>query len=222
MTSLELYNNYLIKVNKNDTNRNIKIPKGQFVLLYNQQSKIWLSNKIEDNLKTDSIDDIGELLELDISFEKIVEDEKSADFKKPDNYFEYSNSYSIATTTDCGETVLYNWNTKNKNKNNLFINENQKPSFDYQETFITQFLNSIKVYKEGFELKALYVDYYRIPKEIDIEGYINVDGTQSKTINPDISDYLTNQILNYCVLETTRIFENPDFQLANNRVDKEK
>ena len=223
MTSEEAYKSFLIKINKNDSNRNIKIPKGQFVLLYNQQAPIWLKNRLEEGHKTDRLDDLAELLELDKSLEKVEEFDKSVDFKLPDDFFDYSSSYSLATTDECSEeTVLYHWNYKNKNKNTLLINENTKPSFDYQETFITQNKNLIKVYTDNFTIKKVFLDYYRVPPEIDILGYINTDGSNSINKNPILDKYLVNQIINYCVLETVRIYQSPeDFQLSKERIEKE-
>lgn len=222
MTSLELYNNYLRKINKNDTNRNIKIPKGQFVNLYNEQTPIWLKAKIKNDIQTDRINDIGELLELDKELIKYQDNLNTSDFIQPSDYFEYSSSYCIAKKGNCDERVLYCWNNKNKNKNTLLINDNQKPSFEFEDTFVAQNKNVLSVYKTDFEVKRFYLDYYKLPKKIDIDGYINVDGTPSTTINPEISEYLANQILNYCVLETIRVYESPEaFQLAKERIEKE-
>lgn len=219
MISLEAYNSYLRKVNRNDTNRNIKIPKGQFVSLYNEQAEIWLSDFIRDNNSTDKINEISELLQLDISLEKSQDTLNSSDFNIPEDYFEYSSAYCLAQKEGCSESVVYCWDIKNKNKNTLFQNENEKPSFEYQETFIQHNQDKIKVYRDNFDISKLYLDYYRVPKKIDIEGYINVDGTNSSNINPDISDFLVNKIIEYCVVETIRVFQSPEaFQLAKDRI----
>lgn len=58
MTSLEAYKLYLLKANKNDTNKNIGISKGEFVLFYNSQAPIWLDIKLEQCLSSDKINDI--------------------------------------------------------------------------------------------------------------------------------------------------------------------
>lgn len=223
MNSLEAYKSYLIKVNKNDSNRNIKIPKGQFVLLYNQQAPIWLKNRLLQDIKSDRISDLAELLELDKELVKENVFDKSVDFKLPDDFFDYSSSYSIATNDECDQdTVIYHWGLKNKNKNNIFINENTKPSFDYQETYFMQNKDLIKIYTDNFNIKTAFLDYYKYPPEIDIEGYTNTDSTHSTNKDPILSKYLVNEIINYCVLETIRIYQSPEeFQLSKERIEKE-
>src|SRR6185369_11249479 len=138
MTSLQAYKEFLIKLNKNDTNRNINIPKGQFVLLYNQQRHPWLSNRIESGLKDDTIDDLEELLTLDTELEKTEVKTNFTSFLLPSDFFYYSTSYSLASKEGCSQSVIYNWNPKNKNKNELLKSDNDKPSFEYQESFVAQ------------------------------------------------------------------------------------
>ncbi len=217
MTSLELYKRFLIKLNKNDTNRNINIPKGQFVLLYNEQRPIWLENRIEEGLGTDAIDDIGELLILDTELERTEVKTNFTSFKLPLDFFDYSSSYSLASKEGCSQSVIYNWNCKNKNKNELQKSENDKPSFEYQETFVSQNNNLLSVYKNDFEVDSAFLDYYRLPRAIDIKGYTNIDGSQSQDINPDISDKLVNEILEYCKRETIKIYVTPEAFESKNK-----
>ena len=47
--SKELYKKFLLKINKNDTNSNVKVPISQFVLIYNEQQRLWLDNIIKLN-----------------------------------------------------------------------------------------------------------------------------------------------------------------------------
>lgn len=217
MTSLEAYKRFLININKNDSNRNINIPKGQFVLIYNDQALVWEEDKIKNNLGTDRIDDISELLVLDQKLDKIGNEDKFSTFKLPEDFFEYSSSYSLASKEGCSNSVVYNWNSKNKNKNNLLINSNDDPSFEYQETFLTQNSNSLNIYKTDFEIDDVYLDYYRTPVKIDISGYTKVDGESSSEINPDISDKLVNEILEYCKKEVIKIYVTPEAYETRNK-----
>lgn len=210
MTALEAYQRFLIKVNKNDTNRNINIPKGVFVLLYNEQGPIWLGNTIDGNIGTDAIDYIGELLTLDFPLTKTLSATNFDSFDLPEDFFEYSSSYSLASKEGCSQSVIYNWNSKNKNKNTLLISDNDKPSFEYQDTFISINGDSLSVYKTDFEIDKVFLDYYHLPKKIDIKGYTNVDGSPSQEINPDISDALVNEIIDYCVRQTLKIYVIPE------------
>lgn len=210
MTSLELYKLFLIQLNKNDSNRNININKGTFVIIYNQQSKIWIEDRVRKDLNSDRIDDVSDLLTLDTKLKKVNTTDKYTSFEIPKDFSELSSSYVIAYKDKCGDRVLFNWNSKNKNKNNLLLNENRTPSFEYEETFLTHNSGNINVYKTDFEIKDCFIDYYRTPKEIDIEGYIKTDGTASVNINPDLPDKLLNEILQYCKEEVIKTYVTPE------------
>ena len=210
MTSLDAYKRYLLKINKNDTNRNINIPKGEFVLRYNDLRNVWLADRIRDDIGTSEIDDISELLVLDKELKVNENLDKFTSFTLPEDFVEHVSSYSLATKEGCSESVIYNWNSKAKNKNNLLISDNDSPSFEYQETFISINIPLISVYKTDFEISKVFLDYYRLPERIDIEGYTNIDGTISQEINPDISDPLVNEIIDYCVRETLKAYVIPE------------
>lgn len=221
MTSSEAYKNFLIKFNKNDSNRNISIPKGQFILIYNEQAEIWEDQRIERGLSSDNIDDIAELLVLDKELNISEEFKDFYNFKLPEDYFRYSNSYSIASKEGCSSSVIYNFDVKNKNKNELLLNEHEEPSFEYETTFAIPNDKSIAIYRTDFTIDKVFIDYYRLPKKIDVGGYIKVDGSHSQNINPDLSDKLVSEIIDYTVKEAQRIYENPQgFELANERIKK--
>jgi hypothetical protein len=42
MTSVEAFKRFQLKINKNDTNTDVDINRGEFVLLYNEQKDVWL------------------------------------------------------------------------------------------------------------------------------------------------------------------------------------
>ena len=48
MTSLEAYKHFLLLINKNDSNTNVNISKGEFVLLFNSQKRVWLNEKLSE------------------------------------------------------------------------------------------------------------------------------------------------------------------------------
>lgn len=52
------------------------------------------------------------------------------------------------------------------------------------------------MYKSGFEVDTVYLTYYRYPKEVDIEGYVKSDGSNSTDIDPELDDKLIGIILN--------------------------
>ena len=46
MTPRDIYKLFETKLNKNSTNSNIKVPLGVFVILWNEQKRTWLNQKL--------------------------------------------------------------------------------------------------------------------------------------------------------------------------------
>ena len=220
MTSLELYQQFLTKVNKNDTSRNIKVPKSKFVLIYNEQERQYVDDIEDKGNSSRKILRIKELLKLDFELNKIDSLSNKDVFELPDDFDEYSSSYSICSKDSC-QSVVYNWEIKPTNKTVLLQDENSKPSFEYQETIAALNGNFLDIYKDGFSVDKVFLDYYKKPRGIDIEGYIKIDGTPSTNIDPELSEKDLDKIINLCALEVTRNYEDTSkFQLAQTRIEK--
>lgn len=223
MDSLQIYKLFLLKINKNDTSANINVSKGEFVLLYNEQKKVWLEEKIKNKTTDIDIHDLEKIYTKDKKLTKKSFDINSTSFNLPDNFFKFDSSFCIAKKDKCEERVLINWLVKPKNVNIYLTDTNHEPSFEYEETFSILSDNSLVIYTKDFKINHAYLSYYKEPKNIDLEGYIKIDGSKSNTINQDdLDDKSINEIINRCVIETIRIYENPEgFQLAQNRIQNE-
>jgi hypothetical protein len=220
MTVNEAYKRFLIKINKNDSNSDVRVSEAHFVLLFNEFAPIWLSEKIEEKLATDSINDLEELHEVvDLPIDIVKSNESY--FILPNDFFKYINSTVEASNKFCTKR-LYVYRFKPKNKNIYLSDEFTKPSFEWEETLLSLAGNKAIVYTDNFDVNKLTLEYYKFPDKIDIEGYINADGLASETINPNLSDIWVNEIINRCAQEITRITLNPDgFQLSETRIQKE-
>ncbi len=224
MTSLQAYQNFLIKVNRNDSNSNINVPKGKFVVLFNEHSKRWLKQKLKRKLSTNELDELSSLLvddfQLSLLGNKHID---HYDFELPDDFFDISSSFSIVEKGECTR-ALDNWPVKDKNIRVLLRDSNFKPSFEYEETLCTAANNKLKVYFDDFKIKETYLSYYKQPKDIDIAGYITVDNQPSITIDPDdLPDFAVNEIVNRCALEVNGITENVEgFQISKDRITTEE
>lgn len=218
MTVQEIYKRFLIKVNKNDTNSNINVPKGVFVLIFNEITKSWLNDKIKDTRKNYQKNQISELLIVDKPLVVKNVNSNFTQFALPSDYFDTETTYSVAKRGDCTGRIIYNFDFKQRNKNVIFQNENEKPSFDYQETLYNINRDGIAVYTDGFEIQNQYLTYYKLPTPIDIEGYTKFDGTPSKNIDTDLDDKNVLDILNLCSLEAVTNFEDGEtYQLQKQR-----
>lgn len=201
MTSLKAYKELLLKVNKNDTNANIHVPKSQFVLIFNEQKRIWLDEKVKDKENNDYIEDIQELLVPDVSLKKLSSSTLKDEFELPADFFRRCTSYSVASKDTCKNVVLVNWPVKPKDINVLLVNTDTNPSFEYQETLYMVAGNKLLVYKDNFNLDEVYLTYYKEPRDIDLEGYTHIDGEPSTNIDTELSDFNVNQIIDRVAVE---------------------
>lgn len=222
MTALEAYENFLIKVNKNDSNSNINVPKGKFVILFNEQSKKWLKQKLKRKISTNEIDELNSLL-VD-NFELVLSNKHfdHYDFALPEDFFDISSSFSSATKGSCSR-IIDNWPIKDKNIRVLLRDSNYKPSFEYEESLCTAVNNKLKVYFDDFDITNTYLTYYKEPLNIDIEGYIKSNNEASININPDLPDFAVNEITSRCALEVQGITENSQgYTVAKDRIEIEE
>jgi len=219
MTSVEAFKRLLLKVNKNDTNTDIDISKGEFVLLFNEQSKRWLKTKLNEKSSVIDIQDLAEIQVKFLPLEKLDENDDYAIFALPLNFFNYASSYSVCSSKDCKGVRVFNFPFKPLNENMLLEDANSLPSLDFEETIVDLSEGKIFVFKKDFTVDKVLLNYYRSVIDIDIEGYVRLDGKPSTNIDPDIQDQYVDEVIDRCALEIIRRYENPDgFQLAKERI----
>lgn len=220
MKGLEAYKRFLLKINKNDTNTNININKGTFVLIFNEQSKIWLEKELKEDSNNHEQNEISTLLIYDTPLTKIEDTKSFARFKLPDDYFEYETSYSVASKGECKDRKLINWDFKVRNRNVLEQDDNHNPSFEYEETQINISQNELLVFKTDFDIDTQFLTYYREPKDIDLKGYIKFDGSQSTDIDPDLLDIYVNEIIGMCAAEVEANYGNVEqYQIQKQQIN---
>lgn len=220
MKSIEAYKRFLIKLNKNDTNTNINIGKGEFVLIFNEQSKVWLENKLKEDSNLHDKNEISALLVYDKKLEKVIDTSTFSQFKLPDDYYEYQTSYSIASKGKCKDRKLLNWDFKVRNKNVLEQDENNNPSFEYEETIANVSGDNILIFKKDFDIDEQYVTYYKEPNNIDIKGYIRFDGSSSEDIDSELADKYVNEIISLCVVSVEANYGNVEqYQMQKQQIN---
>ena len=222
MTVLEVYEKYLIKVNRNDSNSNIHVPRGKFVLIYNEWAREWENEKLELKKSTKEVDELNDLLVADLELKKLKVTKDYVEYDLPENFLDFTSSYSIATKGRC-EHRIDNWELKAYNNPVYLTDSNHSPSFEWEESLVQLGGKRVRIYTGDFKLKTSFISYYRFPKDIDIEGYIRLDGKPSTNIDPELDDLAVDQIISRAALETIRNSQNPDaFQFAKDRIAVEE
>lgn len=218
MTIQEAYLRSLQKNEQNLANGGIKLDPGRFVLLFNEAQdrliRYYLNRKDDETIRS-----IQTLLVYWKSLNKInhIDDPESTSFDLPDDYLWFSNIKGAFSYKGCEVGDFVMWEAKNENVHELLGDDNNKPSFDYRETFYTIGDGKVVVYENGFRTDEVRMTYYRNPVRVDLAGYINAAGEWSTDIDPELPDPLVEEILDM-VAKQFNLNEN---ELSRYRMDKD-
>jgi hypothetical protein len=129
---------------------------------------------------------------------------------KPE-YMLYLDSYVMADKGRCKNKII--WINKDLAKHGdlqfLLLNDNYKPSFEYEETFNWISSDEISIFTDGtFTPKDIYIMFLRYPVYIDKEGYIKFDGEPSTDVNCELELYLEDELLDLTVFNLAQYTEN--------------
>lgn len=205
------------KLNKLATNEHQDIPIEDIVLIANESQIKLIKEKLSQNntyqLGLDSFkkryQDLESLIEPHSKHELVptLVDQRlnmwEVSYKDIDpKLMFYIDSYLIADKGSCKNRLIYVNNdlTKHADVTILLNNSNYKPSFEYQETFCTLSSENLEIYTDGtFTPKKVYLSYLRYPQEIDYEGYTKLDGSESKTQNSELPEYMEDELVEIMV-----------------------
>lgn len=217
MNAQEVYIKLLQKANENFTNDNIALDKSRAYLLINEaQNKYteWGLQKRND----DSIRDLQILL---VDDKKLVLKNKHLqhyNYTLPKDYFDFSNLTVYATKGKCKNQKLLPLEIKDENKHILEFDHNNKPSFEYRETFYNLSENNVKIYYSDFEISQTYLSYYRYPKKINFAGFIMVDGTPSVDADPEWTDKTMDRIISIAVKDFNSLMGRQQIDIDKDRI----
>lgn len=192
----EVYLRALQKSEQNLANGGIKLDRGRFVYLFNEAQdrlvRYYINRKDDETVKA-----IQFLLVYWRSLERKgrLDSPEATRFSLPDDFLWFSNVSGSFQKGECSATDFNMWDVKNENVHELLADENNRPSFDFRETFYSLGEDSIIVYEDGFNTEALRLTYYRKPRRVDISGYYRSDGSQSSDIDPELPDDIVIQVL---------------------------
>jgi hypothetical protein len=135
----------------------------------------------------------------------------------------YINSYCTADKGKCKNRKIYNILVPNNDVQNYMKDSNYKPSFDWQEQLLTMSTDNLVLHKaEDYTLNKLYIDYLRLPREIDIIGYKkrlpNSQVVNSTTIDCEFPPHLEDELLDIIVEQLAMtITDNAQVQYSQSR-----
>ena len=188
------YLTFLQLVNRNFTNDNIDVDKSRFVLLFNNIQNRYVEWVLEKR-NEDDLRDVQSLLVLDKGLSKKSVKLNHSNFNLPNDYFNHSSVQVFASKNKCKNKKVAVHEVKNDNVEEYLTDCFNEPSFEYRDSFYTINSDCISIYQNDFSIDKVYLSYYRYPVQVDIEGYINLDETDSSNIDPEFSDRIVYKIL---------------------------
>lgn len=218
MTVQELYKRFLLMINKNDTNAGVNIPPAEFVLLFNAETLRWMAEELKKDEDNIDINMIELLLMTDVQVTPVNKQKEFIEFTMPSDFFQVYGSYSFADRGSCTGVKIFNYEKKPGNLIPILQDMATRPSFDYQEAPFVIGQDKLKVYFDDYVVRDTFINYYRVPRNIDMEGYITFSGAESTNIDPELDDHNNLQILARLAVEINRQIDNGEgFQFAKDR-----
>lgn len=213
MTANEAYVRFLTKVNQNLKSNNVSAGKDRFVLLFNEEQQRLVDYTL-DKKNEDYIRNIQKLLVTD-TLPKLFEDNNKAIFDLPSNYYELSSAYAFGKKEGCSQDRISLFEIKDFDSEEIVTDENNKPDWDYRQAPYYIGEDKVKVFYEDFTVDSVYLTYYRKPRNIDLDGYIKIDGTASTNVDPEMDDDFTNRVISMCAESFFRNYPNPNSVTLN-------
>lgn len=212
------YLQYLNLVNRNATNNNVNVDKARFITMFNDISNRYVEWILEKR-NEDAIRYIAPLLVPNKKLSKIGSQHTYDDFSLPSNYFDLANLHIHASNGGCSKVEVKAWEVKIEDVEEKYNDAFQQPSLPWRETFYHTADNKVLIYKKDFSIQEAFLSYYRYPIQVDIEGYIKIDGTSSQSVHPELDDKVVGRILLAMSKEFSAINENTaGYQIDSNRL----
>lgn len=215
------------RLNKLSSNTHQEIPLEDKILALNEAQLKLIQQKVTGTVTNTGIglegskkryEDLQILVEpyedhpLDLTLTDKRINEYSSDISSlTPEYMYYLDAYILADKGKCIDRPIWINRDLLKHGDLQFVlnNEHYKPSFEYQETCLQIASNKVFIYTDGtFKPTKLYISYLRYPKYIDKEGYVKLDGTNSKDENCELNDYLEAELLDLTVQNLAMYVEN--------------
>lgn len=221
MTSEEVFVELLEKVNKNSANDNISFDKPRLKLAVNTAQNKFLEKIIEKRNSSESVY-IEKFLIPNVDLKEAKKTKESQYFALPIDFFNFVDLAGVASSGSCKDAIKL-WEAKPHNVNELLFDANNKPSFYFRETFYYIADEKIRVFRDDFLIDSLALTYYRYPRVIDIEGYIDANGIHSSTIHPEWDDKSMERIIAIAAKDLNVNTENlQTYQIDNNQINSKQ
>jgi len=208
----ELIYEFKLTLNKVNRQDNIDIPIEDIIVYLNKAQVSWIKTKINPNnvykVGYDSIRKrIDDLQILKVSNVPLKPNKTNDLFhvgfdcplKDAANYMFYISSYAVAKSGKCSQPIEIDL-VRHGELTTKYLDNNYSPSFEWRTTLATLGNDNLTVYTDSkFKIEKVFVTYLRYPLDIDVEGYVKFDGTNSKNQNSELPEYAQSDLVDLAV-----------------------
>lgn len=115
----------------------------------------------------------------------------------PSNYLYQKRLKPYGSSSTCSNFEFYGlYPIEEANVNDWYYDNNKEPSEEWAETFYTFIGNRVRIYTANkFEIKNTDLIYYRKPKEFNIQGCNNIDGSSGVNVPLEFKDDVAELII---------------------------
>lgn len=196
MTIQDVYIDFITRIERNMTNDNLDIDQERFVIIFNNAQNRHLNWVLSNNLGTNT----RHIRDFVVSAEPIsliTNEEQYNSYQLPSDYVQGIYTTCKATNKGCTTTEMTLHKVIPENANSLYTDFNNEPNLEWEESFYT-IQKDLKIYHKGFTTSDVKLDYYRLPKKVEMEGYTREDGSLTIDIDPEWRDIELDTILKIC------------------------
>jgi hypothetical protein len=218
LTAEETYVEFLMLVEQNATNNNISTDKPRFVKLFNSSYISFVEGVWAKKNEID-IRNISHLLVPNKDLNKIGNSDEYSKFKLPSDYFTTASLSAYASKDSCKNERIFTFEIKPDDRDEVYQDSNNEPSFEYRETFYHfSENNSVVIYRKDFDISKVTLDYYRYPKKLDLAGFEDENGNHTQNIDPEGDDKIIRKIL----LSMARTFSANNRDVTGYQIDQQR
>ncbi len=216
MTSQESYFKFLVKINKGSTQFNATVDRSLFCSLYNEAQRRWL-NKNTPEKNSDEIANVQSII-VNKELTPLIKKDEYVEFELPKDWFASADCYILCNKGKCKNKRINLYQVISGNVRKYLADDSTYPSFEFEESFYTVENNKLKAYKSDFDVVNFNLNYYKEPKNISIEGGVDILGNPTFNVDPELADIFVDQIISEAATEYMRNWMNPQgVQLAKDR-----
>jgi len=166
MTSEQIYEQFIVKINKNAQTDFVHCDRGRFVILYNEAQDKYLEHLLEQK-NEDSIRYAENFVvpNQNLPVDSVVDDYTL--FTIPTDYFDFISLIAKASTDYCQNATIRDMvETKLENIDLILGDEFNSPSFDYRQAPFKIANGQVIAYQKNFTYDSVLFTYYKYPQQI--------------------------------------------------------